>query len=166
MGKMAHPSALLFHGGHPALQDSSGLAWRLPAASIGKMYHRLLFPPLVATQLPRATPYFRPGRFRPVWWPATPMGIHPSAPPLAYRHIKVQKMKKAGQEAGFFLFPHLPSALHQYSGNSFSHPHRPTGDTPGHLGIYHPFSLYSNETSCQVPLPCLSGINTLRLWPQ
>ena len=62
-----HPSALPFPGGHPAPQGCSGPAGRLPASSMGKIYHRLLFPPLVATQLPRAAPG-RPGGCRSPPW--------------------------------------------------------------------------------------------------
>ena len=59
------PSAALPSlGGHPAPQGCSGPAGRLPASSMGKMYHRLLFPPLVASQLPRAAPG-RPGGCQP-----------------------------------------------------------------------------------------------------
>ena len=62
------PSAALPSlGGHPAPQGCSGPAGRLPASSMGKMYHRLLFPPLVATQLPRTAPG-RPGGCRPPSW--------------------------------------------------------------------------------------------------
>ena len=115
MGKMAHPSALLFHGGHPALQDSSGLAWRLPAASIGKMYHRLLFPPLVATQLPRAAPG-RPGGCRPPPWGRCTIGCSslPWWPPSSPGQLRAGRAA-----AGLLHGEDVPSAaLHSPGGHS------------------------------------------------
>ena len=63
--------------------------------------------------------------------------------------------------------PHLPSAVQRYNGYSYrlsplSHAHKPTGDTPGSLVIYHPSSLYSKETVCHVPPLSLSGSSTSR----
>ena len=58
------PPARRSPGGHPAPQGCSGPAGRLLASSMGKMYHRLLFPPLVTTSSSRAVPG-RPGGCRP-----------------------------------------------------------------------------------------------------
>ena len=63
-GEDVPSAALPSPGGHPAPQGCSEPAGRLPASSMGKIYHRLLFPPLVATQLPRAAPG-RPGGCQP-----------------------------------------------------------------------------------------------------
>ena len=86
-GEDVPSAALPSPGGHPAPQGRSGPAGRLPASSMGKMYHRLLFPPLVATQLSRAAPG-RPGGCRPPpwgrctigcsslpWWPPSSPGL-------------------------------------------------------------------------------------------
>ena len=63
-GRWAPSAALPFPGCHLAPQGCSEPARRLPASPMGKMYHRLLFPPLVASQLPRAAPG-RPGGCQP-----------------------------------------------------------------------------------------------------
>ena len=96
------PSAALPSlGGHPAPQGSSGPAGRLLASSMGKMYHRLLFPPLVTTSSSRATPGW-PGGCRPPPWGRCTIGCSslPWWPPSSPGLLRISALAASGRSGG------------------------------------------------------------------